>query len=58
MSAKQYRARADALVGFSDVTADYNLILELEAIAETWRTLADLADQQDALKTALDATRG
>ena len=57
-SAKEYRARADALVSLSEMAADYNLILELESIAGTWRKLADLADQQDALKTALEATRG
>jgi hypothetical protein len=55
MSARQYHARADALVSLSETAADYDLILELKANAENRRKLAD---QRNALKSALEATRG
>ena len=57
MSASEYRARADALVGSADHCNDYDLIVELEATAQSWRRLADMADWQDkmlALLAALD----
>ncbi len=57
MSAQEYRARAEALANSADVSLDYGLILELEALATQWRQLAALADLQDALTTALQATR-
>ncbi len=57
MSAQEYRARADALDSSADVSIDYGLILELEATAAQWRKLAELADMQDTLRKALEATR-
>jgi hypothetical protein len=58
MSASEYRARADALVSSADRCCDYDLILEFEATARSWRRLADMADWQDeflARCAALDA---
>jgi len=57
MSAEEYRARAAAIIRSSDMTTDYGLILEMEAVAAQWQQLADLADQQQAMRTALKATR-
>jgi hypothetical protein len=57
MSAEEYRARAAALVQASDATTDDGLILGMEAVAAQWRKLADLADQQDAMRASLEATR-
>ena len=56
MSAQEYRARADALASSADQSADYDLILELEATAAQWRGLAALADLQDTLQSVLEAT--
>ena len=57
MSAEEYRARAAALIRSSDMSTDYGLILEMEAVAAEWRKLADLADLQEAMRAALKATR-
>ena len=56
MSAKEYRARADALIGKADSCPDDKLVLRLEATALEWRRLADLADWQDAMTAALAAS--
>lgn len=53
MSAEEYRARADALVASADRCGNYDLILELEATAQEWRGLADIADWQEAILAAL-----
>jgi hypothetical protein len=58
MSAQQYRDRADALIGLADGLLDDDLVLELEATAADWRTLAVLSDAQDAMVAALAKTRG
>lgn len=55
MSAEEYRARAEALVGSADRCSDYDLILELEATAQRWRRLAEMADWQDEIWAALAA---
>jgi hypothetical protein len=55
MSAKQYRARADALEQSADAPLDYDLVLELRATAAEWRRLAAFADAQDALLAMLAA---
>lgn len=55
MSAEEYRARADALVRSADQCDSYELIFELEATAQQWRRLADLADWQQAILAALAA---
>ena len=57
MTAEEYRARAAALIRSSDMSTDYGLILEMEAVAAEWRKLADLADLQEAMRAALKATR-
>jgi len=57
MSAEEYRARAAALIQLSDMTTEYGLILEIEAVAAEWRKLAGLADQQEAMHASLNATR-
>jgi hypothetical protein len=57
MSAEDYRARAEALIQSSAAGADYDLILEAEALAADWRRLADLADLQEAMRASLEATR-
>lgn len=57
MSAEEYRARAAALIRSSDMSTDYGLILEMEAVAAEWRKLADLADLQEAMRAVLKATR-
>jgi len=57
MSAEEYRARAATLFQSSELTSDNALILELEAVAAQWLKLADLADQQLAMRAALKATR-
>jgi hypothetical protein len=53
MSAQEYRARAQALVELADTCVDNALILALEATARDWRLLADVADWQDAMQSAL-----
>jgi hypothetical protein len=57
MSAQQYRDRADVLVRSADGLRDYDLVLQLEAMAAEWRKLAVLADAQDAMLAALARTR-
>lgn len=57
MTAEEYRARADALVAAADRCGDYDLILQLEATAQEWRRLAEMADWQDKLWATL-ATLG
>ena len=57
MTAEEYRARAEALMNASYVTTDLDLIREMEALAAEWHKLADLADQQEAMRAALKATR-
>ena len=57
MSADEYRARAEVLTQSSDMTTDYGLILEIESVAAGWQKLADLADQQEAMRASLRATR-
>jgi hypothetical protein len=57
MSADEYRARAAALIQSSDMTTDSGLILEMEAVAAGWQKLAELADQQQAMRVSLEATR-
>jgi hypothetical protein len=56
MSALDYRARADALETAADAGIDYPLMLQLDASAQGWRRLADMADWQDAMLAALAAT--
>ena len=53
MSASEYRARADALTCSADGCSDYDLILELEATARSWRQLADMADWQEEILAKL-----
>ena len=57
MSAEEYRARAEALINSSYTTTDLAMIREMEAVAAEWYKLAELADQQDAMRAALKATR-
>ena len=57
MSAEEYRARAAALIHWLDMTTDYGVIVEIEAVAIQWQQLANLADQQEALRASLQATR-
>jgi hypothetical protein len=57
MSAEEYRARAEALISSTYAMTDLALIREVEAVAAEWHKLADLADQQEAMKAALKATR-
>jgi hypothetical protein len=56
-SAEEYRARAEALIQTSYISTDPSLILEMEALAAEWRQLADLAEQQEAMRASLMATR-
>ena len=57
MSAAEYRARAEKLIQWSYMTTDPALVREIEAVAAEWHQLADLADQQDAMRASLKATR-
>jgi hypothetical protein len=57
MSAEEYRARAEALIQSSFMATDSVLVREMEALAAEWHKLADLADQQEALRASLKATR-
>ncbi len=57
MSAAECRARAEALIQSSYLTTDPALVREMEAVAAEWHKLADLADQQEASRAALKATR-
>jgi hypothetical protein len=57
MSGEEYRARAEALIQSSYKTTDPGLTREIEAVAAEWHQLADLADQQDAMRASLKATR-
>ena len=57
MSAQEYRSRADALESSAHASVDDERIFELEALAAQWRDLAELADLQDVMRTALKATR-
>lgn len=57
MSAEEYRARAEALIQSSYMTTDPALVREMEAVAAEWQKLADLADQQEAMRASLRATR-
>jgi hypothetical protein len=57
MTAAEYRARSDALIQSTDGCRDMDLVIELEATAAEWRKLAALADAQNALLSALGATR-
>jgi hypothetical protein len=56
MSASDYRARADALLGKADGCRDEEMVLRLEAMALEWRRLAEMADWQDAMQAALAVT--
>jgi hypothetical protein len=55
MTAAEYRVRADALERAADGSANYPLILQLEAVAREWRALAEIADWQDTMLAALAA---
>ena len=57
MTAEECRARAEALIQSSYMATDAVLIREMEALAAEWHLLADLADQQEALRASLKATR-
>ena len=57
MSGEEYRSRAEALIQSSYQTTDPILLREIEAVAAEWHKLADFADQQDALRASLKATR-
>jgi len=57
MTAEEYRARAEALMHASYGTSDPDLSREMEALAAEWHKLAELADQQEAMRAALKATR-
>jgi len=57
MSAEECRARAEALIQSSYSTTDPGLVREMEALASEWHMLGDLADQQETMRAALQATR-
>jgi hypothetical protein len=57
MSAREYRARADALDRLADDAASYDVILQCQATALQWRKLADLADWQDTVTFVLALAR-
>ena len=53
MSAREYRARADAMVASADAASSYEQVLQAETLASEWRQLAQVAIWQDALIAAL-----
>jgi hypothetical protein len=57
MSAREYRARADALDRLADDCPSYDMILQCQATALQWRNLADVADWQDTVMFALTLAR-
>jgi|GEM_PF-2504797 len=57
MTAQQCRARADAIEGSAEACGDATLTLQLNASAQDWRRLGDVADWQDSIVAAL-AARG
>ncbi len=57
MSALEYRARAVELDSSADACANYEVMLQMEALAREWRKLAGVAEWQDAMLSALAATR-
>ena len=56
MTAAEYRARADTLDASASRSANDALRLELQAMAQEWRRLADTADWQQEMLTALAAS--
>jgi hypothetical protein len=57
MSAREYRARAVELDSSADRCANHEVMLQMEAVAREWRKLAGVAEWQDAMLSALAATR-
>ena len=55
MSASGYRARADALARRAGQCSDPGLVVELEATAQSWRRMADVAELQDEILAWLAA---
>jgi hypothetical protein len=56
-SAQEYRTRAAELDSSADACGNYEQMLQMEAVAREWRKLAGVAEWQDAMLSALAATR-